>query len=324
MLAFIPLLFSCNILDNVEHDGTIDIDSIGVANVDGSGFKMLAEGRNAQFTPDSKKIVFSNYEDGLLSIGIDGSSLTSIYKNRLINKLLVSPDGMRVAFISDSSQTIYLINTDGSGFKPLYQSKFGKDILYFSDDGSKLYFVENRSFSAVDLNGSCTVLSKSPFFGTAWDPQITPDGKGVLYFSYSGSISQLVLRNLNTQKDSVLVDCDYLNVRERPAKFISRNTFLYVYNHKLYSYDLTSGEKKSYITIPDGSNPYSDGSYYYSQDGQKIVYRKYFDKIEVADIGGDEKAVITVPESTSGLGPYQISPDSRKVTFISIKRKNVY
>ena len=325
LLAFLPLLSSCD-FNNIlaDHDGgTIDVDSIGVANTDGSGYRMLAEGENAHFTPDSKTIIFSN-NTGLYSIGVDGSSLTCLYKKKLINNLIVSPDGTRIAFVSDSSQTIYLITVDGSGFRSLYQSNSGKKILYFSDDGTKLYFLENNNFSSVDLNGNSRFLSTSPYFGYGWEPVIIPDGSGVLFFKRSENDSHLILRNLDTQKDSIIVECDYIGVGRKPAKFISQSTFLYIYKDTLYSYNLLKGERQSCIPISNNAKKYSDGIYYYySQDGKKIAYRTYYNKIEVVNIDGSENTVLTVPESTSDFFPYQISLDNKKVAFISIGRKSV-
>lgn len=313
------MLYSC---DMVEHDGTIDVDSIGVANVDGSGYKMLAEGKNAHFAPDSKKIIFSNHDKGLYSVGVDGSGLTCLYKKRLINNLLVSPDGMKVAFTSDSLKTIYMIKTDGSGFTSLYESKYQKAILRFSDDGSRLYFYENGKLYSVDLNGNYTLHFSDLPMGAGFYPLVSPNGSNVLIFGYSGSKSYLFLRTQNTPKDTMLVDCSEVNYTMEPAKFISRSTFLYVYDRTIFSYNLLSGEKQSLLGLT--ATLYAGGSFYYSQDGRKIIYRISYTEIEVADIDGTSKMVLKARPSTSGVGPYQLSPDDKMVLFTITDRKNVY
>lgn len=330
LLVVSPFLSSCNLndilhdMDNDHDGGYITVDSIGVANIDGSGFKMLGEGENPQITPDSKKILFSNVHYGIYSVNVDGSGLTCIYQKKSIFNLLLSPDGKRAAFTSDSLKTIYLINTDGSGFTQLYGSKYDKFILYFSNDGSKLYFNENKNFSSVDLNGNCKILSTDPAFsGFGQYPQILADESKIIHFKYTGVYPNLFLKDLKSQKDSMLADCDPVDHYMQPAKFISQNTFLYVYNHTIYSYDLISGKKQSSITISNLSNPFSDGSCYFSLDGRKVVYRTYWDKVEVADIDGTAKTALTIPESTPGYNPYQISPDNKKVIFTSVSQKYV-
>jgi hypothetical protein len=321
MLAVLPLLSSCNldgILDelNDEHDGEYpDVASVAVVNVDGSGFKILADGINAKITPDSKNIIFSNNEEGLFSIGIDGSSKTCLYKTRLINNLLVSPDGRKVAFVSDTSKTIYLINTDGSGLRALFESKPAKKILHFSEDGSKLYFVEDSTLSSVDLNGNYKTLFKNPSFSYSRALLVSPDGNSVIFFRYAEKKIKLVLRDLTTQKDSAISDCDIVEGSDTPAKFISRSTFLYMYNRTIYSYNMLNGEKKSYITIPAYS------LYYYSQDGQKITYGIEMKGIYVAGIDGTSVSVINFAPETSFSYPYILSPDGKKVVFNSFAQK---
>lgn len=317
LLAGFPLLTSCDVND--YDGGFIYIDSIGVANVDGSRFKMLAEGGNPQITPDSKKIVFTNIHNGIYSVNVDGSSLTCIYQKKPVNRLLLSPDGKRVAFTSDTLKTIYLINIDGSGFTQLYGSKYDKFILYFSNDGSKLYFIENNNFSSVDLNGNCKILSTDPAFsGYGKEPQISADESKIIYLMYTGVNPHLFLKDLKSQKkDSMLVDCDHIeSYNMQPAKFISQSTFLYVYNHALHSFDLLSGEKKDYVSLPDKY-------YYYSQDGQKVLYGMGGLKICVANIDGTSETAVTVSSSATALNPYLLSPDNKLVIFSSRSQKYV-
>ena len=58
-----------------------------------------------------------------------------------------SPDGKRVAFVSnsDGNQEIYLVNTDGTGLVRLTRNPADDTLPAFSPDGKRIIFSSNRN-----------------------------------------------------------------------------------------------------------------------------------------------------------------------------------
>lgn len=312
LLALLPLFSACDVGGNM-HMGN-NIDSIGVANIDGSRFKMVAEGNNPLITPDSKKIIFSG--NGLYSINMDGSNLTRLTKDPYVYNLLLSPDGTKVAFITGFGKTINLINTDGSGLRQLHDSKLNKKLLSFSGDGSMIFFAGADSGSynkfkylaSVDLNGNYKLLTTDTTSQGFGNVQISPDGNYAVFLRGPAGYPYLFSRDLKTQKDRFLLEFDPVFFESgQPVKFISQSTFLYVYDHTLYSYDLLNGEKRSYITIPSND-------FHYSQDGTKMFYIMDGKKLVIESLDGSPKTSVEI-SLPSNLNSYTISPDYRKVIF---------
>lgn len=98
---------------------------INVVNVDGSNHLHLSPGFTPNWSPDSRRIVYSGIDDQMNIIGIfvmnsDGKNITQITQGR-DDYPAWSPDGQQIVFASarDGNRELYLMNADGSNQRRL-------------------------------------------------------------------------------------------------------------------------------------------------------------------------------------------------------------
>jgi Tol biopolymer transport system component len=107
--------------------------------------------RQAQFSPDGKKIVFSSNRAGSFEIWICDSDsshaqqLTSL--GVFCGNPSWSPDGQRIAFDSpvEGQWEIYVISVNGGKPKRLTNSPAADYVTHWSHDGDWIYFASDRS-----------------------------------------------------------------------------------------------------------------------------------------------------------------------------------
>jgi len=137
-----------------NHEGNF---SIYLANVDGSNLTSIALGFNPCFSPDGKKIYYTT-GSSIFVIDIDGQNIQSLVENLPgadftvpftlsdgttimlhpdFTIPVVSPDGTKIMFATDS---IYIMNADGSDIKALTAPQLVRYFPSFSPDGTKIVF----------------------------------------------------------------------------------------------------------------------------------------------------------------------------------------
>jgi Tol biopolymer transport system component len=125
-------------------------------------------------------IVFETFFDGggedhsrgrgiaIAPLGADRTQITHLTEDPADSDPQVSPDGRQVVFVrssdpdsfrSETPTTIYLINIDGSGFRPLTDGLHPDSEPAFSPSGARVYFTRDTMLKGGDifsigLNGS--------------------------------------------------------------------------------------------------------------------------------------------------------------------------
>ena len=200
-------------------DGTKIVFASNRADATGDGYLdtvlwiMEANGSNPKrITPDglmyaswpfwaqNNKIYF-NYADmdssfnitsqGIAVINPDGTGFEKLISeqghNWLCGRPTVSPDGSKMAFVTDRDNNleIYDANIDGTNQRNLTNSSFADDQPMFSPDGNELLFISNRGNGSLDIlvmnaDGS-NVRSVTNNLGVEVDPVWSSDGKYILF-----------------------------------------------------------------------------------------------------------------------------------------------
>ncbi len=118
----------------------------------------------------------------------------------LSTRLAWSPDGQKIAFVSDRSgqPELWIMNRDGNEARPVTQDKANKEHPDWSPDGKKIAFASNRAGNwdlwVVHPDGTgLRQLTTSPATDTL--PDWSPDGKKIAFTSdRSGNQDIWVLR----------------------------------------------------------------------------------------------------------------------------------
>lgn len=141
-------------------------------------------------SPDGKTIVFTSERAGWWKIW--SMDVTSGDVRQLTNSTTAeyaprwSPSGDEIAFVStrDGNSEIYLMSRDASNLRNLTNSQTDDETPFWGSDGRIYYSSKIGRFSqlvSIDPNGKGrTVLTTSD--GNKNMPQLSPDGKTVLYY----------------------------------------------------------------------------------------------------------------------------------------------
>ena len=190
--------------------------SIVIANPDGTGRKgyFLSEAGNGNDRePDfnGSRIVFtSTRRDGndgdreIYVTNADGSGQTRLTDNSADDSNpALSPDGSRIAFVSDrdGNREIYVMNADGTN--PVRLTDHPEDDVAptFSPDGAKIAFSSKRVsnghfFGDIHvMNADGTGVTRLTTLGESTAPSFSPDGSRIAFESEVGSSREIFVMN---------------------------------------------------------------------------------------------------------------------------------
>lgn len=110
-----------------------------------------------KWSPDSKKILFSDRLGKLQYIDIDTKNITLVTKGKygLINSYSWSPDSKWIAYsTSDANRfsLVYIYDTDSKTTNPVTNGWFSSYSPVFSNDGKYLLYVSDREFNPIYSN----------------------------------------------------------------------------------------------------------------------------------------------------------------------------
>lgn len=177
---------------------------IHVVNADGSGLISstgLPVWERLAWSPDSQKIVFGSGcgGPGICVMNADGTDLINITMSSALDIWPIwSPDGRKIAFISDRNGTsdIYVMNADGTNVVDLTNNNNASDFTpIWSPDGKKIVFTSSRDDGSaiyvmnVDGTHLINLTSSSPAGGR--DMVWSPDGTKIAFISDNNYTSEI-------------------------------------------------------------------------------------------------------------------------------------
>ncbi len=122
---------------------------IYVVNADGSGERMLTDGEQAAWAPDSRRLVYKGClgnDCGLMLINVDGSGKQRLTAYADDGNPAWSPDGRWVAFTShrDGNHEIYVMRPDGSNQRRLTNTPQTEGLPVWLPGGQHIAFRSDR------------------------------------------------------------------------------------------------------------------------------------------------------------------------------------
>ncbi|RAK52215.1 LpqB family beta-propeller domain-containing protein [Phenylobacterium deserti] len=164
----------------------------------------LADAAQPDWTPDSRRLVFQAYRDGVFqvcSVGADGSGFVQHTRGPFdCREPRVSPDGRRVAYASDQSGSYAIHVLDlASGQSRLWARPDGQAAEpAWSPDGRRIaYAVDRTRIEVADEAGAVSpgpkVTPSADRFNPAElrSPAFTPDGGDIVYWTLRNGRTEL-------------------------------------------------------------------------------------------------------------------------------------
>lgn len=171
-------------------------EQTGAGPVDLTGATSPADETQPRFSPDGREILFTRWAPGLPNTelfvmaanGGDRIALTDTGQGN--SDATWSPDGTRIAFVSDRAgggPNIFVMNTDGTGLTQITHDGTGKSELAWSPRGDRIAFVrepvgggDREIYSIRPDGGGLTDLSRDPA-GDDLEPAFSPDGSTIVF-----------------------------------------------------------------------------------------------------------------------------------------------
>jgi len=154
--------------------------SLAVANVDGTGEKLLAPS-NGDFAwaPSSSQLAFVGTGGALYVTGVDGNGLRKIAAGPGTGMPSWSPNGARIAYVKPvNNGNVHVVSAAGAGDAKL-AGPAGAIEPMWAPDSKRLSFLYASSIVVVRLGGATRTfpLPQPALFNNGW----FPDGKALLY-----------------------------------------------------------------------------------------------------------------------------------------------
>ena len=287
---FLSLLLHCTL-------GVFLPASLSIAQQPGSKHTMRMVD-NPSVSPDGSQIAFA-WIGEIWTAGIDGSNIQRLTNNQASeNQPLFSPDGKRIAFVSNrtGSNQIFVMDVDGSNAKQVTFHSAGFELCDWFPNGSHVLALGSRDHFHRDYSRLLKVnvkkRSKEIVLADAMaeDARLSPDGRKVLFTregerwwrkGYQGARSaQIWMLDLKTRKFTQLVK---ENVECMWPTWMADSKGFYFTKGTLHGFDLWR-----YRFVKSGSKPgkqkkihgFDDDSVVYpaaSRDGETVIFRHLFD-----------------------------------------------
>lgn len=184
-----------------------------IVNVDGSNEKCLSNPGFDEFDPsfsyNGKKIIFvSKHRETskIYTVNPDGTERKELIQRiGSIRYPVFSPNGDKISFCeyNDADSFIYIADNDGTNLKMLVKGKIAASKNIFTPDGSQIIFLSRQrgnrfsDICLIDVNGHDfeNLTDGLNYFNR--DPQITPDGKSIVFESVQFNDSEIYLVNIS-------------------------------------------------------------------------------------------------------------------------------
>ncbi len=227
-----------------------------------------------------------------------------------------SPDGEKIVYAA--RQAIWIMNSDGSGQKKLYDGMGWDGEPEFNDDGTKIYFASEskKAFSAryisihvMDTDGSNGLKLTENADSRA--PSLSPHGSKLAYTSRTSGNYDVWTMSLNGADKVRLTDA--IGDESSPSWSPDGSTIVYSAMGDIFTIDLND-VRPVQLTEDIYNNVEPD----YSPDGKMIAYASDVGgdhDLWILDLAGNSHVKITSDLSSERAPAW--SPDGNKIAYVS-------
>ncbi len=236
-----------------------------------------------------------------------------------------SPDGERIAFISDRDgvANVYVMRADGKKVEQLTKEKAGCSGPRWSPDGKRVAFVAGMGkverVAVVDAaGGKVTDLAKGPF--ACKQPAWSPDGKRLTYSQYGPALYDTCAINADGSGAATLTsNGGGLDAAWSPdGKRIAFTSVREAPGFRLYVMD---ADGKNVLKLSDNANTIGNVFPSWSPDGRRIAFADLINgALQVRVCDADGKNLATLTDSGTNVFP-RWSPDGKKLAFVRYEAK---
>jgi Tol biopolymer transport system component len=237
-----------------------------------------------------------------------------------------SPDGKRIAFVSDRDGTadIWMMNADGTKPKPLTNKQGACSNLRWSPDGSRIAFVSpnkaNRDqvFTVEVAKGTVKQITTltSPSRQPAW----SPDSKTLSYTYYVGRYSTYTVATTGGVKKKLTDTHGGVDAAWSPDG--SRIAFGAITdpNNSGFCLFTITPDRKTQVQLTDTPNSYGNVYPQWSPDGTQISYGELVDgvlQVAIINADGSGAKVITAKHQHAFT---RWSPDGKSLSYTRFEK----
>ncbi len=328
---------------------TTNADGSGIARLTSSPARLTnnpAHDVSPSWSPDGRRIAFVSDRGGDYEIYVmnaDGSGLTrlpaSSTKSLSWLSFVVewppawSPDGSRIAFVSDRdwNREIYAINTDGTGLARLTDNVVYDWVPNWSPDGNRIAFVScievpchiyvmNADGSDLTRLTDTSAEITDIYFYAEWPPSWSPDGSRIAFVSRGEGNLDVYVMNADGSGLTQLTDDRAIDWSPTWSPDGSRIAFASEHDEN-FDIFVMNADGSGLTQLTD--DPAMDYSPAWSPDGSRIAFLSRRDgdwSIYVMNADGSSPAPLT-DDAELEVSPTW-SPDGSRIAFASRRDGN--
>ena len=234
-----------------------------------------------------------------------------------------SPDGSQIVYsYIGGPENLYIANADGSENRDLVVRTERDFRPEWAPDGSHIVFTSVidgvHVISRVDPDGK-NYATISDVSEAAGDPDYSPDGMKLLYFTDEPVPRDLYLRDVKSGVVKQLTDtADFDEMSPRFAPDGRHVVFVGSEQHEgaqgdIWLFDIETGESRNLTNTP------ADGEFHpdFSNDGTRVIYIRVKDgafDVAIRDIETGEEKIAATGNGYAVLSPH-FSPDDSAISF---------
>ncbi|MBN2111255.1 MAG: PD40 domain-containing protein [Methanosarcinaceae archaeon] len=227
-----------------------------------------------------------------------------------------SPDGKKLVFAFD--QAIWIMNSDGSGKKKLYDNLAWEGDPVFDHNGSRIYYAteSKKAFSGryisiqvMDVSGE-NVLKLTETADSRY-PAVSPDGTRIAYVSRIAGNYDVWVMDLDGSNNVRITDSK--GDESSPSWSPDGSRLLYSLEGDILVQAIDSAEPVVLL-----SNSYDNVEPAYSPDGENIVFASdQGGDYDIWVMGADGKGFTMLTSASASERAPAWSPDGSKIAYVS-------